>query len=307
MTLRVLHIGDLHFWHFSANPLHYGGKRVLGIGNLLLRRARKFRLHLAPRLVERLAAVEPDWILFSGDFTTTSLAREFTHARRVLDPLVQRFPGRVRAVPGNHDRYTLSDIRRRTFEAHLPALLQQPDWPFFQQLEDDLWLVGIDATTSNGLGSHGCIDPATPEAIRAWQRRLEHQGTPPREVWVLCHFPAEDPPHPHAGRRGPQLRQAGLLLDSLGELGVPVLFLHGHHHYRWLYGSPTVPHLVYLNAGAPLLRRGGEADLGFLELQRDQGATSVRVHRCDLPAGKWATAPAPLPKAGEFVDLQARE
>lgn len=305
--MRVLHIGDLHFWHFSANPLHYWGKRMLGFGNLAVRRARSFRLHLAPLLVQRINSLEPDWILFSGDFTTTSLSREFTTAKQVLDPLVRNFPDRIRAVPGNHDRYTLLDIRQRTFESHLDSFVHRKAWPYFVKLDRGLWMIGIDATTSNGLGSHGRVTRRSIAAIRHWWNQCRNRGARVDEIWVLCHFPAEDPPHEHSGDRGEQLVNADALLDLLGELGVPVFYLHGHHHYRWIYGSPTVPNLTYLNAGAPLLRRrslGLEADLGFLELLRIGGETRVQVHTCDIQSERWRSPATELPPAGEFIDLQ---
>ena len=147
MAFTALHIGDLHFWDFPRSPMDMLGKRVLGVANLALRRSRAFRQDRAPLLAERLASLKPDWVLFSGDFTTTSLGREFSRARAALAPV----EGRIRAVPGNHDRYTRRDIRRRTFESHLGPWAGPGTWPYFEELGNGVWLAGIDATTSNGM------------------------------------------------------------------------------------------------------------------------------------------------------------
>ncbi|MBX3729148.1 MAG: metallophosphoesterase [Candidatus Sumerlaeia bacterium] len=301
MAFRALHIGDLHFWRVPANPMHYWGKRLLGNANLLVRRRHQFRRELAGPLVERLIALEADWLLFSGDFTTTALPAEFEMAARALGPAATRHAGRLLAVPGNHDRYTARALVDRSFERHLAPILPERGWPWFVPLDDDVWAIGIDGGTRNGLSCHGRLKPGDVVAMRTWWRELEQR---PRELVVLCHFPAEDPGGAWTHNRGPQLHEAGALLDFLGECGLPTWFLHGHHHHRWLYGSPRVPSLVYLNAGAPLMRwKGGDPDLGFLELTHDATGSRVTVHW--RPSGAdWQQRQTTLPTAGEVIDLQ---
>ena len=46
-----------------------------------------------------------------------------------------------------------------------------------------------------------------------------------------------------------------LVVNALKQLSVPIFWLHGHIHFPWRYQSPTVPNLVYLNPGSPLLKR----------------------------------------------------
>jgi 3',5'-cyclic AMP phosphodiesterase CpdA len=301
MAFRALHIGDLHFWRVPANPMHYWGKRLLGNANLVLRRRHQFRLELAAPLVERLNALKADWLLFSGDFTTTALATEFEMAAQALAPAAAQTPDRLLAVPGNHDRYTARALLDRSFERHLASLTADRGWPWFVPLDEDVWAIGIDGGTRNGLSCHGRLKPGDVAAMRAWWKALERR---PRELVVICHFPAEDPGGKWTHNRGPQLLEAAALLEFLAECALPVWFLHGHHHHRWLYGSPTVPALVYLNAGAPLMRRTrNEPDLGFLELTHRPAGSRVTVH-WRLAEGAWQQRPVNPPDMGQTIDLQ---
>lgn len=302
MAFTALHIGDLHFWKITLNPMHYLGKRLLGNSNLILRRARKFQKNLAGELIDRICELDPDYVLFSGDFTTTASRREFEQAIAAIKPLADHFPGRVLAVPGNHDRYTRRDIRRLTFEGHFGAHRPGETWPFFLQLEQGFWLIGIDGGTSNGLQAYGRLKATDLAAIRNWWDGLDEK---PRRLAVLCHFPAEDPDGVLKHDRGPQFRESRPLLDFLAETAVPAFYLHGHHHYRWLYGSPTVPNVTYLNAGAPMLRRGGQRpDLGFLELRTGGNAVELAVHYQEMRTLEWNRKRVETPGGGEYLNLQ---
>jgi hypothetical protein len=301
-TLRALHIGDLHFWTFPLNPLAYLGKRFLGVGNLALRRARLFHKDLAPTLVARAAELAPDRMLLSGDFSTTALPAEFAMAHDALSPLVARGDGRALAVPGNHDRYDRRSIRARTMEATLGGLVPGGTFPWLVELGDGVVAAGIDPTVSNGMGSHGRVPRAQVEELA---RRLAALPSAPSELWMVCHFPAEDPPGVLKHDRGIQLFDADILVDFLVSTGLPVRFLHGHHHYRWVYRSKATPTITYLNAGAPLMARPGpKPDLGFHELVRDGGETFLRMHTWDAATGAWDASSIPWPGPGGYVDLQ---
>ncbi len=298
---RAAHIGDLHFWRFTANPGYLLGKRLLGIANLVLKRSRAFQQHRATELVEHVESISPDRVLFSGDFTTTSLPSEFKAAVEALKPLEDSLSGKIRAVPGNHDRYTKRELRTKSFDVHLGNWCFHGTWPWFEDVGNGLWIAGIDGTTSNGVGCFGVFDDRTLKSLRDWRA---DRGATARELWVVCHFPAEDLPGVFHHDRGTELRGGDRLLAFLGELDIPVLFLHGHHHYRWIYRSPSRPNITYLNAGAPMYRRKGRpsADLGFLELVRENDTTGVKVH--SLKGQDWTVREVQQPEPGKYRDLQ---
>jgi 3',5'-cyclic AMP phosphodiesterase CpdA len=301
MMLRAIHVGDLHYWRIPLNPLAYVGKRLLGVGNLVVGgRARKFQQRLMPVLFSRLEETAPDWFLFSGDFTSTAHSGEFRAARRALEALNSKLKCGIRVVPGNHDCYLGRANDAMVFcEAmgtHLsPVEHVQGDW-----LDPGLRLISCNATTSNGMGSHGTISRARLDQLAA-ELELARDA---ESIWFLCHFPQEHPSGVLRRERGPQLIGGEQLLPLFRSFGKPIFWLHGHHHYRWVYRSPTAENLVYVNAGAPTLAHGGRTpDLGFHELQYEDGATRVITHWRG-ESRDWESSPVRLPSPGTAVLLQ---
>ncbi len=290
--LRVAHVGDLHFWALPRLSDRLFSKRMLGTANLLLRRARKFQRTRGGELVKGITDANPDWALFSGDFTTTSLESEFLKAKSVLKPIITGMRGRVRAVPGNHDRYTAREFRTRMFERYMEAIMPEDNRVYGLSMGSGNFLLGLDCTADNGLGSWGHV---TPDMLQTIERIWQAYSREISRMWILAHFPAEDPPGlVHGNRRG-QLHGAAELLSVLSGVSAPMLWLHGHHHRRWCYRSPRVPRLTYLNAGAPLMRFSGQdADLGFLEITATEEEVSVALRR--TIGGNWTCEPLQMPE-----------
>ncbi len=299
--LRIAHIGDLHFWHVPLNPFLLLNKRLLGVGNLLVGgRARRFRQELAPSLSSKVAELRFNAVLFSGDFTTTSLATEFQSARNAFSKVAAEAV--TYSVPGNHDCYLPAELDAHTLKASLTESFHPESGISLTLLSPRLGLIQLNATTSNGIGSHGRI---TTQHIDFLEKQGNWLKSNFNQLILLCHFPAEDPPGVLKHDRGPQLRDADPFLRKLQALGLPVLWLHGHHHHRWIYGSPTVPGLIYLNAGAPLMRRKGrDPDLGFHEIAWHAESLSVKTHFLSTVSDGWSLRDVPTPAAGEYLDLQ---
>lgn len=304
---RALHIGDLHFWDIPLNPFAYAGKRLLGVGNLVVgRRMKKFRTSMGHLLTEKLNTLKPapDTILFSGDFSSTSLPAEFRQANDLFCEVINKSHGGAHSVPGNHDCYTRWALATGLYRKSLaPAFNPEKSISFLEIAEGAVTLLRINATTINGLlGCHGEI---TSGALGEIESGLRHVRT--SHLWILCHFPAEDPKALLPRDRGEQLRGARPLLDLLAGHDSKKLWLHGHHHHRWLYGSPTVRGLVYVNAGAPLMAHGKLLpDLGFHELILEE-EVRVRTHVLGQEGSRWHCLDPDLPGAGEWVDLQREE
>ncbi len=301
---RVVHVGDLHFWSLRLGPMDLTGKRVLGWGNLLFGgRKNRFRMEEARPLAGRLRDLRPDWLLFSGDFSSTSRREEFQVARTQLLPAA-REAGLAVYTPGNHDAYTRRDLRRRTFAQCMGEEFHPVLDAAGYMGGQGVGLLAINATTSNGLGAHGKF---TARHLEVAQALLGQWGSSLRLLLVLCHFPPEDPPGVLPHDRGLQLREAQPFLTWLTEsVAAPKFWLHGHHHYRWLYASPSVPGLVYLNAGAPLqCRKGGQPDLGFHELEVADGRVrTVRTHFRDSRREWHQRETEPPEQPGRYINLQ---
>ncbi len=301
----ILHIGDLHFWRIPWNPFHLFNKRFLGVGNLVAGgRAKKFRQEMAPRLVERLQATPSDVLLFSGDFSSTALPAEFQAAINAFNPYFGSFTGSVFSVPGNHDCYLASEIKGRTIGNILGKTFNTEVANSLVQIAPTVELYRLNAATKNGLGSHGRV---LPEHLEFAKEKMSSLPSETKALLVLCHFPPEDPPGVLHHDRGPQLRGSRELLEVLSSAtDFPIYWLHGHHHHRWVYGSPTVGNLLYINAGAPLMRRksGSLPDMGFHQLLLDADSHELVTHRFDHKAGQWKSKSVEWPKPGVYTDLQ---
>ena len=303
--MRVVHIGDLHFWTLPRNPFVLFNKRTLGVGNLILGgRYRRFRQEKHPILVQRLTEVSPDLFLFSGDLSTTAFAAEFKMAASALQPAV--IGKSAFAVPGNHDGYIRRELQARTMKAALePAIGVIGEHGRIIESIPETLILALNATASNGLlGSHGLITSEHLQIALAMEKVASAASI--RQVMVLCHFPPETPAPLLKHQRGPQLLNAKPLLEIIARLRKPTLWLHGHDHYRWIYGSPSVPNLHYLNGGAPMMRMFGKApDLGFHEIKFEPGCATVTTHSFD--GQQWKRRPVSYPAAGEYIDLQKQE
>src|SRR4051794_18735258 len=98
-------MSDIHVWRYVFNPLHLFNKRIVGMTELVTRRAKTYRLERLEEVVARVKSLEPDHLLITGDLTTTALPAEFQAARSALAELLVDSE-RVTVIPGNHDRYT---------------------------------------------------------------------------------------------------------------------------------------------------------------------------------------------------------
>jgi len=68
---------DLHFWFLPETWRALLDKRVFGSLNHLLRRRQHFREGRLERAAARISSLAPDWIVCTGDLTTTGAPAEF--------------------------------------------------------------------------------------------------------------------------------------------------------------------------------------------------------------------------------------
>lgn len=289
--MRLIHFSDVHVretFPLRALP-RFGWRRAAALFELeVCGRGRRFgdSLSTLRRLTASMAALEPDHVLFSGDFTALATPREFAWAREALGPLADD-RRRFSAVPGNHDRYTRGSVREERFERFFGHLLESdlPEFqgargfPFVHLVGDTLAVIGLDTTRLAPLPglAFGRIDP---EQRRNLSRILKSDAIRERAVALLMHHAprssrglADTPTHGLVG--------ADALLRSLAAR--PRTSIHfGHIHQRYfLPACDAHPHLF--NAGAGTLRRAP----GFWVIELDAGgriASSREVTLEDAPA-----------------------
>ncbi|WP_165064337.1 metallophosphoesterase family protein [Paludisphaera rhizosphaerae] len=283
-AFRLVHLSDVHVWRFTFNPLRLLGKRAVGMAELLLGRADRFRLERLPEVVSRVQSLRPDHILISGDLTTTALSAEFADARQALAPLLND-PDRATLVPGNHDRYTPGAAGERRFERAFGPFLGGDRFPWLRFVANRTAILGLDPCRP-AITARGRMPIAQLEAARSlWESNRESID----RLIVACHYPVEAPGELREELYWKRLYNAGELGEWLATIG-PHLFCCGHVHHAWAFSPVSVPNQLCLNAGAPLLvDRRGDNPPGFLEVTLD-GSDVLVVHHAWTNDG-WATRP----------------
>jgi 3',5'-cyclic AMP phosphodiesterase CpdA len=279
--IRLVHVSDIHVWRYAFNPVQLFSKRLLGMGSLIVRRARRFRLERLGEVVDRVASLEPDHILITGDLTTTALPIEFRAARHALEPWLSD-PGRVTIIPGNHDRYTLGSHRDRRFEQFFGSFAPGASYPWLRKLDPETAILGLDPTRAS-VTARGLLTPGQLERARAV---LAAEASRIRRLVVACHYPIQAPARYRRDLEAKRLIHAEPLGRWLATLG-PHLYCCGHVHAAWAFVPDSVPNQLCLNAGAPLLRDPtGESPPGFLEIRLRGDDVSVEHHA--WRAGSWS-------------------
>ena len=267
--LTLIHFGDLHLWNigWDGDPAF---KRLLGLANLIVRRGRKFPYAVAQALIERLGGEQADLVMFTGDLTTTSLRREFSVARQLLQPLIEQWGERLIAIPGNHDRYTPRAHQGRLFETlfgNLPGEL-----PLALDLNERWTLAAFDCAVPRPISSRGHLNP---QAIARLDALLAEQRRRGRELIVAGHYPLVYPDRHKPGWEH-VLPQREAVREVLQAHGVRV-YLHGHAHHRWRLEDNG---LIHLNCGSAGLNGSTpERRPGYLKLRLGpEGLESVEAH-----------------------------
>ncbi len=298
--MRIVHFSDLHFWHVTLNPVRLAGKRVLGMSNLILNRAWKYRMEEMSPLVRRVRGMQPDHVLITGDLTTTSLEEEFEAVRTELSRLGCD-PQSLTVIPGNHDRYTRSAVRRRLFESYFGQFAPSETYPWLKHIGEGTAILGLDTSRPTLLSARGAVQT---EQLASAQRLLGESNSHVGRLLVACHYPVAIP-HGVKEDRGHGLQGREDLHAFLSRLG-PHLFCHGHIHAGWAFTPGTLPQALCLNPGAALKRRRSSGvHAGLLEILLD--GTQVEVRRHVLRRGAWeveslARRPQFFPKENVHAD-----
>ncbi len=263
MSLRVLHISDLHLdvplEELSAP--RWVPKRILGGLNLRLNRSRHFRgVREKIQDLERFRLEHGiDLVLCTGDYTVLGTESELAAARAAIAPLLNAPQGFV-TVPGNHDVYVEDSVGR--FERHFGGLLETdwPEyrvdgvWPIVRMIGDTIAVVAVNSARPNPQPwrSSGRIPEAQLTALSAI---LDDPRLAGRFVFVLTHYA------PRLANGKPDRFTHGLLnANDLLRIVAPLergAVLHGHVHRCYRVRVPGVaPTLVGAGSSTQSGREG---------------------------------------------------
>lgn len=210
---RIVHLSDLHFGR--VDPA------------------------LETPLLDTVACLAPDLVVVSGDLTQRARRGQFAAARRFLD----RLPGPVLCVPGNHD-VPLENLLLRFLNPF--GRYRRFINPDLEPVHSDDRMVVVGVNTVNRF---------------AWQRgrigrrrlariaeRFSGSGSKLR-VGVL-HHPLEH--GPETAKR--LTRGAGKALRAMSDCGADVV-LSGHLHIASVQPFRSAPDLLFVQAGTGLSTR----------------------------------------------------
>jgi 3',5'-cyclic AMP phosphodiesterase CpdA len=306
--MRIVLIGDVHVSIRTLQPWRWLGKRFIGQLNSALNPRRKFKLEYLPAIVERAASLAPNWVLMSGDLTTTALPAEFRRAVQGLAPLTDRFP--AVCVAGNHDVYTFGSSWLKRMQRLMPKIVPR-QYPQFQRIGDGWHLLAVNSSVARLWSSRGKIGKAQMKGVRAALGRVSAD----EGVIVLSHYSVGKPMaldknqnmpvsyglrvHDESSKVRPQkwahqLEDQAEFLRALGECRARVLLMHGHVHRPWVWRRPEpgLQHVIDINAGSPvLLSEAFPCGQGFWEFELPEGAGDasskpvIARHHLALPAG----------------------
>lgn len=275
--MRLVLIGDVHVYRLLVPPWRLMSKRALGMAHLWLKRQFKFRRRQVVPLLDRVASIKPDLVLFSGDLTTTALEAEFGDMHRLLK---QHLPGLpILVVPGNHDRYTYRSARLRVMEQVLGTLMPER-FPSLRLLGSRWHLLALDSARPRRLSARGEIGAEQMAAAAKLTAELPAGDG----LVILCHYPLILPSDEY-DKPGHRLVDEAALQRLVANLSqrVSVVFVHGHVHQPWFW-RPTndgLEQVLTINAGAPCLpTRTYPAGQGFwqIDLQtEDAGAPFLQA------------------------------
>ncbi|MBT3375695.1 MAG: metallophosphoesterase [Lentisphaerae bacterium] len=227
--MRIAHISDIHVGLPPDGMKSLVDKRILGTLNFLLRRRRKIHLDWLAGAVDRLQALQPDWIVCTGDLTSVSSPLEFALAEGFMAPLLELCPERFLYVPGNHDVY-VSDRRCEKALAHAFSYLNSQRWDLtdlpveFSHGETRFFVVQ-ECLPTNWFLSSGRVPEEAVDTLLGW---LDQPRQPGEKRVLVGHFPLLDGHGRALGRRR-RLANAEGLRQALADGRLDVS-LCGHIH-----------------------------------------------------------------------------
>ncbi|MCW5982889.1 MAG: metallophosphoesterase [Bryobacteraceae bacterium] len=235
---RIVHISDLHFGahdHRAIEPLRAS-----------------------------IATYNPHLVACSGDLTMNAEGREFRQAREFLD----RLPGALLVVPGNHDMPFFNPLRRLWTRLNLYKKIITPDLaPFFQ--DEEIAIAGVNTARVLRVRGGSISDAQVEELLERFH------SVPPRLTRILVtHHPFDLPEEFRARELVKEAKAA------LGRMQCCVdLLLAGHMHIS--HAAPIAIRYAALESKAVFVQAGTAASI------RERGeAKSYKVIDIEWPAVK---------------------
>lgn len=298
--MRIAHVSDLHVLAPLGSELRgmIFNKRITGLANLLMMRARVYRQDYLLAVL-RAAAEHAEHLVVTGDITNLSLEGEYRAAERLLSELQSMTE--VTVVPGNHDVYLPAIHHERRFLHHfrkymtsdLPDLSLELSAGHFPsvKLRGPLAIIGLSSAVPRPpFVSAGYLGD---DQLTALARVLAHPEVTRRTPIVLVHHSPFDAP-----LRLEQLR-GGLVDAAALRRALPTvargLILYGHLHVRRRSRLPTAGWEAVAASAAALDHPSAHVRAGYNLIDVDESGQirSLEAHVLDPGSGKFRAVSLP--------------
>jgi 3',5'-cyclic AMP phosphodiesterase CpdA len=229
----LAHLSDVHLGPLPRLGVrHWNVKRTLGWLNWMRHRSAAHRPETLARLIDDLAAQQPDHIAVTGDLINIGHPGEYATAARWLSELGS--PPDVSVVPGNHDIYTrlTAGPGIAQWSAYMSGDGQETDETFpYVRRRGPIALIGLNsAIPTRPFYAIGRIGEAQLARLAVLLDTLAGEGLV--RVVVVHHAPLPGQTTPSHS-----LVDAGALEAVLTRHGAD-LVIHGHLHRRTLVYRP---------------------------------------------------------------------
>ncbi|NDD57943.1 MAG: metallophosphoesterase [Chlamydiae bacterium] len=260
---RLAHISDLHFSKLTLNPIHFTSKRWIGNFNLLFRRMREFQHDKIFELIQLFKNLAVDYVVISGDLSTTSRHQEFKKAYQFIS-LLQEAGLKVIALPGNHDHYTNKDYQKQIFYDHFRSKFDNISPSFLNyNLKDDklaavklgasYWIIALDTTLSTPLLScNGLFS----EKIEASLQKALEEIPKSDKILIANHFPLFT-----SDQKRKHLDRDSALRNLLQKFPNILFYLHGHTHRHSISDLRKAGLPIILDSGCTAHEKKGSWNL----------------------------------------------
>ncbi len=245
MSLKILHISDLHF----------GPPYAPQVGLALLRAA---------------GEIEPDIVIASGDFTQRAKRDQFQAARAFLDRLP---PVPLVAVPGNHDVPLFRVFERLSrphalYREHISAELDH-----VYRCKEAV-IVALDSTAPHRAISNGRLHRGQLEFC---EKAFEDAPEGAARIIVAHHHFAPAPDY----ERDQTLPQARRVINCFVDLGVDMI-LGGHLHRSYIGNSLDVYPGNHRDRGIIIVQCGTSTSRRGRGKEREKNSFNVIVIESEL-------------------------
>jgi 3',5'-cyclic AMP phosphodiesterase CpdA len=291
-VFTLAHLSDIHLSPMPrARHRDLLSKRAFGYVNWHRGRKLVHRREILDFLTRDIVAQKPDHIAVTGDLVNIGLPEEFVRAAEWLHHLGP--PGRVTAIPGNHDAYVRLHPERGTalwrpyMQANRSgtALFTTPPsgFPFIRRFGDVALVALSSALPTMPLIAAGKLGDKQRLALADALRAL---GAKNLFRVILVHHPPL--PGQASWRRG--LRDAGKFARIVREAGAE-LILHGHNHEQTIRELDTVSGPAFV-VGVPSASEAVEGRIPAARYNEYRIARKGSGWQCEMVGRALAAEPA---------------